>query len=137
MSISPEALNTWGKAQSKLRDALTLSAEVFPGNVVMSSYYAMRNAAVAVLLHVDGSAPTVESQIIARFGTVVGTNGEAHGKAFNSAFDLRTVEDYDPVDSATPEDAEAVREDAVALLKYCSDVYGFPDGNRASDAPAS
>lgn len=125
MSTLPEARLSWQKALRKLEEARRTPVDTFPGIVVTSSYFAMRHAAVAVLLQEEGRAPSAESAIIARFGTVVGDEGRAHGAAFNRVFDLRTVEDYDPVESPSTSDATAARDDAQKFLKFCSERLGL------------
>ncbi len=97
MTLTNEAILVWQKARRKLHEASATPVKTFPGIVVTSSYFAMRHAAVAVLLSRDGSAPSAETAIIARFGAVVGHAGFAHGEAFNRVFDLRNAEDYDAV----------------------------------------
>ncbi len=135
MAITEESRLVWLKALRKLGDATATPVETFPGIVIVSSYFAMRNAAIAVLLATDGKAPSGDSAIVTSFGVAVGKAGYLHGEAFNRAFDLRNVEDYDAVASPTPKEAAASRSDAEALLRYCAERFGFviePPGENAA-----
>ena len=117
---------TWGKALRKLDEATQMSPDALPGPVIVSSYFAMRHAAVAVLLHVDGKAPSAETQIIARFGAVVSDkDGYAQGEAFNRIFDLRNAEDYDAVAMPTADEARMACEAAFGFIDYCASKFGF------------
>ncbi len=123
---SPEALVVWQKALRKLDDATQVNVQSSPGPVIVSSFGAMRNAAIAVLLVLGKTAPPAETAIIAAFGAAVAPDGSLHGAAFNRAFDLKTAEDYDPVDSPSVEDALGARRDAQALIAYCAARFDFP-----------
>jgi uncharacterized protein (UPF0332 family) len=125
MAISSEAELVWQKALRKLGEATQTPPDAFPGIVIVSSYFAMRHGAVAVLLQKDGSAPSAETEIIARFGVVVGAAGAEHGKAFNRVFDLRTAEDYDAVATPTTEEATGARDSATSFIAYCAQAFGF------------
>ncbi|MBV8531331.1 MAG: HEPN domain-containing protein [Candidatus Eremiobacteraeota bacterium] len=126
MAISNEAELVWQKALRKLGEATQMPPKSFPGIVIVSSYFAMRHAAVAALLKKDGKAPSAETEIIARFGVVVGTEGAEHGRAFNSVFDLRNAEDYDAVETPSSDEAAGACSAAKAFIAYCSQTFGFP-----------
>lgn len=125
MAISNEAELVWQKALRKLGEATQTPAESFPGIVIVSSYFAMRHAAVAVLLQKDGKAPSAETEIIARFGVVVGEQGAEYGQAFNRVFDLRNAEDYDAVATPTADEATGACNSAKSFIAYCAQTYGF------------
>jgi len=125
MAISSEANLVWQKALRKLGEATQTPPDAFPGVVIVSSYFAMRHGAVAVLLEKDGKAPSAETEIIARFGVVVGAAGAEYGKAFNRVFDLRTAEDYDAVAMPTAEEAADARDSATSFIAYCAKTFGF------------
>jgi uncharacterized protein (UPF0332 family) len=125
MAISNEAELVWQKALRKLGEATQTPPESFPGIVIVSSYFAMRHAAVAVLLQKDGKAPSAETEIIARFGVVVGQQGAEHGRAFNRVFDLRNAEDYDAVATPSAEEAATACISAKSFLAYCAQTFGF------------
>ena len=125
MAISNEAGLVWQKALRKLSEAAQMPAESFPGIVIVSSYFAMRHAAVAALLQNDGKAPSAETEIIARFGVVVGPEGAEHGRAFNRVFDLRNAEDYDAVATPSSDEAAGACSAAKGFIAYCSQRFGF------------
>jgi len=94
------------KAKSKLKDALEMNSEVLPGPVTHSSYYAMLHAAIALLIAERGSAPHKHANVIAQFGMLVkdrDSDARDLGRAFNRAFDLRGVDDYDAQSDVSPE----------------------------------
>lgn len=125
MAISNEAGLVWQKALRKLGEATQTPAESFPGIVIVSSYFAMRHAAVAVLLEKDGKAPSAETEIIARFGIVAGEQGAEYGQAFNRVFDLRNAEDYDAVATPSADEAAGACNAAKSFIAYCAQAYGF------------
>ena len=125
MAISNEAELVWQKALRKLGEATQTPPESFPGIVIVSSYFAMRHAAVAVLLQKDGKAPSAETEIIARFGVVVGQQGAEHGQAFNRVFDLRNAEDYDAVAMPSANEADDACTSAKGFIAYCAQTFGF------------
>ena len=116
----------WLKALRKMQDAKSLPVDTVPGVVITSSYAAMRTAAVAVLLATGIDAPAGDTAIIAAFGTTIGVEGDEHGKAFNSAFDLQTTEVYDAFAAPSVEEATTTRSEAAGLIAYCARRYGLP-----------
>jgi len=115
------------KANSKLKDALAMNAEVLPGPVTHSSYYATLHAAITLLIAERGSAPHKHANVIAQFGMLVkdgDTEARDLGRAVNGAFDLRGVDDYDVQSDVSPEEASEARSAAQRFVDYCAKRVG-------------
>lgn len=109
------------KALAKLRDAENIDADVAPGAVVHSAYYAMLHAAHALILEKTELQVHKHGSIIGEFGRLLKERDESvkeHGRAINRGQALRDADDYDVTRDADSEEAKALREEARSLFEF-------------------
>ncbi len=106
------------KARRAIRNARRSLEDGDADFAASRAYYAMFYAA-ATLLSSLGLHFTKHSAVIAHFNRRFVRSGllpERHGFAFRTAFDRRSIGDYDYVIDFPPEVAQAVIDDAVAFI---------------------
>jgi uncharacterized protein (UPF0332 family) len=98
------------KARRLVRVAKTYDVTNDAEGVAHHAYYAMYNAATAVLLAREGEYPKTHSALVGRFGLAVkdlpGTARD-HGRALREAYELRLLADYDAGASGLTDRARA------------------------------
>ena len=101
--------------------------------VAHHAYYAMYNAATAVLLARDNEYPKTHSALVGRFGLAVKDlpgKGRDHGRALREAYELRLLADYDAGASGLADRAKASLNAAASFIKFCQTLI---DGSRAQE----
>ena len=96
--MTEEIRQRLAKARRLIRIARSYDAEKDPDGVAHHAYYAMYNAAAAVLLARQGTIPKTHGSIVGQFGLLVkDMPGKArdHGRALREGFELRLLADYD------------------------------------------
>lgn len=121
--MNEDSLKHLTKAKGFLSQIEKLDPGVFAEQIIHSAYYAMRHAAMAVLVHAHGSVSTKHDRVIREFGQfarqMLGESGDAAGKAFFSAYNTRCTGDYDIDTGDLSTDARAIRVDAMAVVEIC------------------
>lgn len=115
------------KSLAKLRDAENVDADVAPGAVVHSAYYAMLHAAQALILEKTRLQVHKHGSIIGEFGRLLKDRDESvkeHGRAINRGQALRDADDYDVTREADPDEAKALREEARSLFEFVAAEIG-------------
>ncbi len=114
----------WKLCIRRMREASHLPVDIFPGMVALSSYFAMRSAAVTVLLSHDVAVQGLDaSEMIDYVSTVLGDAGKAHGAALRRALKLHNEELADAVSSVPVDEARWARNAAYAFVVYCSATF--------------
>ncbi len=115
------------KSLVKLRDAENVDADLAPGAVVHSAYYAMLHAAHALILEKTELQVHKHGSIIGEFGRLLKERDESvkeHGRALNRGQALRDADDYDVTRDADPDEANVLREEARSLFAFVASELG-------------
>ena len=120
--MTPEVRRRLDKADRLLAIARRYDPFGDPDGVAHHAYYAMLNAAVAVLLAHTGRAPKMHGTVVSEFGRLVRDIDDAartHNRHFRRAQDLRLLADYDPdAEGLGPRAADAL-ERAHVFVEFC------------------
>jgi uncharacterized protein (UPF0332 family) len=111
------------KARRLIRIARGYDPEQDPDGVAHHAYYAMYNAATAVLLARQGTVPKTHASIVGQFGLLVKDmpgKGRDHGRALREGFELRLLADYDAGATGLAERARASLDAAVSLVAFAA-----------------
>jgi uncharacterized protein (UPF0332 family) len=109
------------KARRLVRVAKTYDPTKDAEGVAHHAYYAMYNAATAVLLARDGEYPKTHAALVSRFGLIVKDMPETargHGRALREAYELRLLADYDAGASGLADRARASLATAGMFIKF-------------------
>ena len=121
------------KARRLGRVARGYDAEEDPEGVAHHAYYAMFNAATAVLLERHGAIPKTHSAIVSQFGLLIrDMPGEArsHGRALREGFELRLLADYDAGASGLSERARNALASARSFVAFAATLVAKPSRPR-------
>lgn len=121
--MTPEVRQRPAKARRLIRIARTYDSEKDPDGVAHHAYYAMYNAATAVLLVLQGTIPKTHSSIVGQFGLLVrDMPGRArdHGRALREGFELRLLIDYDAGATGLAERAHASLDAASSFVAFAT-----------------
>lgn len=121
--MTDEIRQRLAKARRLIRIARGYDAEKDPDGVAHHAYYAMYNAATAVLLAHQGTIPKTHASIVGQFGLLVKDmpgRGRDHGRALREGFELRLLADYDAGATGLADRARASLEAAAALVVFAS-----------------
>jgi uncharacterized protein (UPF0332 family) len=121
--LKPEVRQRLTKARRLVRIARGYDDEKDPEGVAHHAYYAMYNAATAVLLERQGTYPKTHSSIVGQFGLLVRDmpdKAREHGRALRESFELRLLADYDADATGLAERARASLAAAASFVAFAT-----------------
>lgn len=108
-----------------------------PGGIVHLAYYAMFQAARAVLVSMSGTSPKKHAGVINQFGLLAKDRSaelRLAGDDLNKVQARRLRADYNETAHISPDDAKDAFRKAEDFLDLCASEFGFPRGKHSRDA---
>jgi uncharacterized protein (UPF0332 family) len=121
--LTDEIRQRLAKARRLVRIARSYDADEDPDGVAHHAYYAMYNAATAVLLARQRTIPKTHGSIVGQFGLLVKDmpgRGRDHGRSLREGYELRLLTDYDAGATGLAERARASLEAASSFVPFAA-----------------
>jgi uncharacterized protein (UPF0332 family) len=131
--LTEEIRQRLAKARRLIRIARSYDAEKDPDGVAHHAYYAMYNAATAVLLTQQGTIPKTHASIVGQFGLLVRDmpgKGRDHGRALREGFELRLLADYDAGATGLAERARTSLKAAASFVAFATALIRAPSSRK-------
>jgi uncharacterized protein (UPF0332 family) len=136
--LTAEIRQRLSKPRRLVRVATTYNPTSDPEGVAHHAYYAMYNAATAVLLAREGEYPKTHGSLVGRFGLLVkDLPGKArdHGRALREAYELRLLADYDAGASGLGDRARSSLAASKSFIRFAEALVKASPTSRPSKRP--